>query len=49
MCQALGVNVLGYLLCARRAVGDMAWSGSGAIVNVSSAAATVGSPGQYVH
>lgn len=46
--QALGVNVLGYLLCARRAIRDMAGRG-GAIVNISSAAATLGSPGQYVH
>jgi NAD(P)-dependent dehydrogenase (short-subunit alcohol dehydrogenase family) len=46
---ALEVNVLGYLLCARRAVQDMTRTGGGAIVNVSSAAATIGSPGQYVH
>ncbi|MEV6192067.1 SDR family oxidoreductase [Streptomyces sp. NPDC051920] len=49
MRQALEVNVLGYLLCARRAVRDMSRTGGGAIVNVSSAAATLGSPGQYVH
>ncbi|NYI04697.1 SDR family NAD(P)-dependent oxidoreductase [Allostreptomyces psammosilenae] len=49
MRRALDVNVLGYLLCARRAVRDMTGSGGGAIVNVSSAAATLGSPGQYVH
>jgi NAD(P)-dependent dehydrogenase (short-subunit alcohol dehydrogenase family) len=49
MRQALGVNVLGYLLCARRAVRDMSRTGGGAIVNISSAAATMGSPGQYVH
>lgn len=49
MRQALGVNVLGYLLCARRAVRDMSRTGRGAIVNISSAAATIGSPGQYVH
>lgn len=47
--RALDVNVLGYLLCARRAVREMAGSGGGAIVNISSAAATLGSPGQYVH
>ncbi|MFD8707322.1 SDR family oxidoreductase [Kitasatospora sp. NPDC059648] len=46
--RALDVNVLGYLLCARRAIREMAGRG-GAIVNVSSAAATLGSPGQYVH
>jgi NAD(P)-dependent dehydrogenase (short-subunit alcohol dehydrogenase family) len=49
MRAALEVNVLGYLLCARRAVRDMTESGGGAIVNISSAAATLGSPGQYVH
>ncbi|MFE9878474.1 SDR family NAD(P)-dependent oxidoreductase [Streptomyces sp. NPDC005784] len=49
MRDALAVNVLGYLLCARRAVRDMTAAGGGAIVNVSSAAATLGSPGQYVH
>ncbi|MFF3886115.1 SDR family NAD(P)-dependent oxidoreductase [Streptomyces sp. NPDC001914] len=49
MRQALEVNVLGYLLCARRAVRDMSRTGGGAIVNTSSAAATLGSPGQYVH
>ncbi|WP_329301070.1 SDR family oxidoreductase [Streptomyces sp. NBC_00659] len=49
MRDALAVNVLGYLLCARRAVREMAASGGGAIVNISSSAATLGSPGQYVH
>ncbi|MEU6274391.1 SDR family oxidoreductase [Streptomyces populi] len=49
MREALAVNVLGYLLCARRAVREMTASGGGAIVNVSSAAATLGGPGQYVH
>ncbi|MFF8842145.1 SDR family NAD(P)-dependent oxidoreductase [Streptomyces sp. NPDC015127] len=49
MRRALDVNVLGYLLCARRAVRDMTRSGGGAVVNISSAAATLGSPGQYVH
>lgn len=47
--RALDVNVLGYLLCARRAVRDMTPTGGGAIVNLSSAAATLGSPGEYVH
>jgi NAD(P)-dependent dehydrogenase (short-subunit alcohol dehydrogenase family) len=41
------VNLLGYLLCARRAIRSL--SKGGAIVNISSAAATVGSPGVYVH
>ncbi len=47
--RSLDVNVLGYLLCARRAVRDMARTGGGAVVNISSAAATLGAPGQYVH
>lgn len=46
--RMLDVNVLGCLLCARRAARDMAGRG-GAIVNVSSGAATLGSPGEYVH
>lgn len=46
--DALNVNVLGYLLCARRAIRDLSGR-SGAIVNISSAAATLGSPGLYVH
>ncbi|MEU3403280.1 SDR family oxidoreductase [Streptomyces sp. NPDC006670] len=47
--RVVEVNLLGYLLCCRRAARDMAASGGGAIVNVSSAAATLGSPGEYVH
>ncbi|MET7510114.1 SDR family oxidoreductase [Streptomyces albidoflavus] len=47
--RALDVNLLGYLLCARRAVRDLSASGGGALVNISSAAATLGSPGEYVH
>lgn len=46
------VNVLGTLLCARRALREMstAYGGvGGAIVSVSSGAATLGSPGEYVH
>lgn len=49
MRRAVEVNFTGYLLCARRAVRDMADAGGGVIVNVSSAAATLGSPGEYVH
>ena len=48
MRRALDVNVLGCLLCARRAARDMAGRG-GAIVNVSSGAATLGGAGEYVH
>ncbi len=42
-----GRDVLGCLLCARRAIGGM--TAGGAFVNISSAAATLGSPGTYVH
>jgi len=47
----LTTNVTGYLLCAKEAVRRMstAYGGAGgAIVNVSSAAARLGSPGEYV-
>ncbi|GAA3586194.1 SDR family oxidoreductase [Klugiella xanthotipulae] len=50
MRRALDVNVLGYLVCAQRAA--QLWTASaaeGAIVNISSAAATLGGAGQYVH
>ncbi|WP_274564607.1 SDR family NAD(P)-dependent oxidoreductase [Streptomyces spiramyceticus] len=47
--RVVEVNLLGYLMCCRRAARDMAAFGSGAIVNISSAAATLGSPGEYVH
>jgi glucose 1-dehydrogenase len=48
--RVLDVNVLGTLLCCRRAVRDMTANNTpGAIVNVSSGAATLGSPGEYVH
>ncbi|MCA0200464.1 MAG: SDR family oxidoreductase [Proteobacteria bacterium] len=43
-------NVIGSLLCAREAVRRLTARGAtGAIVNVSSTAATTGSPGEYVH
>ncbi|MFE4827375.1 SDR family NAD(P)-dependent oxidoreductase [Streptomyces sp. NPDC056672] len=47
--RVVDVNLMGYLLCCRRAAQDMTALGTGAIVNVSSAAATLGSPGEYVH
>ncbi|WP_042419948.1 SDR family NAD(P)-dependent oxidoreductase [Streptacidiphilus anmyonensis] len=48
--RSVDVNVTGYLLCAREAVRAMTASGTGgAIVNISSGAATLGSPGEYVH
>jgi NAD(P)-dependent dehydrogenase (short-subunit alcohol dehydrogenase family) len=45
--RALDINLFGYLLCARRAIRSL--SAGDAIVNISSAAATMGSPGVYVH
>ncbi|MDH6629923.1 NAD(P)-dependent dehydrogenase (short-subunit alcohol dehydrogenase family) [Streptomyces sp. LBL] len=47
--RVVDVNLLGTLLCSRRAAQLMTARGSGVIVNVSSAAATLGSPGEYVH
>lgn len=59
MRRAIDVNFLGYLLCARRAIQEMLRDvgadraaeqpSRGAIVNISSAAATLGGPGEYVH
>jgi len=49
--RIFAVNVLGSFLCAREAVQRMSTAhggAGGAIVNVSSAAARLGSPGQYV-
>jgi NAD(P)-dependent dehydrogenase (short-subunit alcohol dehydrogenase family) len=45
--QVVDVNLIGYVLCAQEAARRM--SRGGAIVNVSSAAATLGSPGEYIH
>jgi NAD(P)-dependent dehydrogenase (short-subunit alcohol dehydrogenase family) len=45
--RVVDVNVIGALLCARRAARDL--QAGGAIVSISSAAATLGSPGEYVH
>jgi len=47
--RVVEVNLLGTLLCSRRAARVMTTRGNGVIVNVSSAAATLGSPGEYVH
>ncbi|MEU8886632.1 SDR family oxidoreductase [Streptomyces sp. NPDC048442] len=47
--RVIDVNVFGTLLCCRRAARDMTANGGGAIVNISSGAATLGSPGEYVH
>jgi NAD(P)-dependent dehydrogenase (short-subunit alcohol dehydrogenase family) len=51
MSRTLAVNVVGTMLCAREAVARMSrrFGGEGgAIVNVSSAASRIGSPGEYV-
>ncbi len=49
--RMFGINVIGSMLCAREAVKRMSTAhggGGGGIVNLSSAAARLGSPGQYV-
>ncbi|MGZ4459026.1 MAG: SDR family NAD(P)-dependent oxidoreductase [Nocardioidaceae bacterium] len=45
--RVIDVNLTGVLLCGREAARTL--SPGGAIVNLSSAAATLGSPGEYVH
>ncbi|MCW3818250.1 SDR family oxidoreductase [Micromonospora sp. DR5-3] len=45
--RVVDVNLIGYVLCAQQAARRM--TRGGAIVNVSSAAATLGSPGEYIH
>ncbi len=50
--QVVDVNLVGVILCARQAAAVMSMrrgGHGGAIVNVSSAAATLGSPHEYVH
>ncbi|MGK5543475.1 SDR family oxidoreductase [Streptomyces sp. URMC 127] len=52
MRRVVDVNVTGALICARRAALEMSarhGGRGGAIVNISSCAATLGSPGEYVH
>jgi NAD(P)-dependent dehydrogenase (short-subunit alcohol dehydrogenase family) len=49
--QVMDLNVLGSIWCARAAIRRMArrhGGSGGAIVNISSGAATIGSPGEYV-
>jgi NAD(P)-dependent dehydrogenase (short-subunit alcohol dehydrogenase family) len=49
--RVLATNVIGSFLCAREAVRRMSTlhgGGGGAIVNVSSAASRLGSPGEYI-
>ena len=48
MRRVIEVNVLGVMYCAREAVRRMARDAGGAIVNVSSGAASLGSPGEFV-
>ncbi|MFC0007610.1 SDR family NAD(P)-dependent oxidoreductase [Micromonospora siamensis] len=45
--HVVDVNLIGYVLCAQHAVRRM--TTGAAIVNISSAAATLGSPGEYIH
>ncbi|MBB5121952.1 oxidoreductase [Streptomyces eurocidicus] len=50
--RVVDVNVTGALICARRAARELSTrhgGPGGAIVNISSGAATLGSPGEYVH
>ncbi|MDB1089416.1 SDR family oxidoreductase [Streptomyces sp. ACA25] len=52
MRRVIDVNVMGTMLCARRAAREMSTrhgGAGGAIVNISSGASTLGSPGEYVH
>jgi NAD(P)-dependent dehydrogenase (short-subunit alcohol dehydrogenase family) len=52
MRRVVEVNVMGAVICARRAALEMStrYGGAGgAIVNISSGGATLGSPGEYVH
>jgi NAD(P)-dependent dehydrogenase (short-subunit alcohol dehydrogenase family) len=52
MRRVVDVNVMGTIICARRAAREMSTrygGGGGAIVNISSRAATLGGPGEYVH
>jgi NAD(P)-dependent dehydrogenase (short-subunit alcohol dehydrogenase family) len=45
----LDVNLMAVITCCKSALAPMAASGGGSIVNISSAAATLGSAGVYVH
>ena len=50
--RVFAVNVFGAFLCAREAVKRMSTASGGkggAIVNISSGAATLGSPGEFIH
>lgn len=45
----IDVNLIGVLLCSQYAIRAFTDTGRGAIVNISSAAATLGGAGRYVH
>ncbi|MEX5270702.1 SDR family NAD(P)-dependent oxidoreductase [Kocuria sabuli] len=45
----LEVNLFGVIACAQHAIGPLRRAGGGAIVNISSVAASLGGPGTYVH
>jgi NAD(P)-dependent dehydrogenase (short-subunit alcohol dehydrogenase family) len=45
----LDVNLMGVIACSKYAIGPMSQAGGGSIVNISSAAATLGGAGTYVH
>jgi NAD(P)-dependent dehydrogenase (short-subunit alcohol dehydrogenase family) len=50
--RVFAINVFGSFLCAREAVKRMSTSrggAGGAIVNISSGASTLGSPGEFIH
>jgi len=47
--RVIDVNLTAAVYCARRALRDLAANDGGTIVNVSSSAATLGAPGEYVH
>ncbi len=47
--RVIDLNLTAAVLCARRAVRDLTAAGGGTVVNVSSAAATLGAPAEYVH
>lgn len=47
--RVIDLNLTAAVFCARRALRDMIPAGHGTIVNVSSGAATLGAPGEYVH
>ncbi|WCI09818.1 SDR family oxidoreductase [Arthrobacter sp. OVS8] len=47
--QDLNVNLLGVIACTKYAIGPMSQAGGGSIVNISSAASTLGGAGTYVH